>query len=136
MYKSILVLALSFLAFACSKPDVAEDVVVPVATDQVLATGSFINSSQHAASGTAKLIKDKDGKRFLLLENFKTDNGPDLRIYLATTLKADNFTEISSKISLGNVRIAVPDNVDIKSQKFVLIWCKAFSVLFGSAELK
>ena len=136
MYKSILVLALSILAFSCSKPDVAEDVVVPVDTDQVLATGSFINSSQHAASGTAKLIKDKDGKRFLLLENFKTDNGPDLRIYLANTLKADNFTEISSKLTLGNVRIAVPDNVDIKSQKFVLIWCKAFSVLFGSAELK
>ena len=136
MYKSIIVLALSILAFSCSKPDVAEDVVVPVDTDQVLATGSFINSSQHSSSGTAKLIKDKDGKRFLLLENFKTDNGPDLRIYLATTLKADNFTEISSKLTLGNVRIAVPDNVDIKSQKFVLIWCKAFSVLFGSAELK
>jgi hypothetical protein len=136
MYKSFLILALSLITLACSKPSVADDAVIPVDTDQVLATGSFINSSLHSASGTAKLIKDKDGKRFLLLENFKTDNGPDLRIYLSTSLKADNFTEISSKLTLGNVRIAVPDNVDIKSQKFVLIWCKAFSVLFGSAELK
>jgi hypothetical protein len=136
MYKSFLILALSLITLACSKPSVADDAVTPVDTDQVLATGSFINSSLHSASGTAKLIKDKDGKRFLLLENFKTDNGPDLRIYLSTSLKADNFTEISSKLTLGNVRIAVPDNVDIKSQKFVLIWCKAFSVLFGSAELK
>jgi hypothetical protein len=136
MYKSFLILALSLITLACSKPSVADDAVTPVDTDQVLATGSFINSSLHSASGTAKFIKDKDGKRFLLLENFKTDNGPDLRIYLSTSLKADNFTEISSKLTLGNVRIAVPDNVDIKSQKFVLIWCKAFSVLFGSAELK
>lgn len=135
MYKSIII-ALSFIAFACSKPNIADDDIIPINTDQLLTTGTFINSSQHTASGTAKLIKDKDGKRFLLLEKLQTDRGPDLRIYLATSLKADNFTEISNKLTVGNVRIAVPDNVDVKTQKFVMIWCKTFSVSFGSAELK
>lgn len=127
-----LALALS-LSFACEKAS-SDDDVTPSDTDVVLFTGTFINGA-HATSGTAKLIKDKDGKKFLLLENFKSDPGPDVRLYLSNDLKASDYTEIIKTPANGNLRLAVPSTAK-DSQKFVLVWCEKFTVLFGSAELK
>ncbi|AEE52296.1 DM13 domain-containing protein [Haliscomenobacter hydrossis] len=130
-----LLLALSLtLAFACTKNATSDDDVKPDADDVVLSTGTFINGA-HATSGTAKLIKDKDGKKFLLLENFKSDPGPDIYLYLANDLKASDYTEIVKTPANGNLRLAVPGTAK-DSQKYVLVWCKQFTVLFGSAELK
>lgn len=133
MYKFLfLALALS-LSLSCEKASSDGD-VTPSDTDVVLSTGTFINGA-HATSGTAKLIKDKDGKKFLLLENFKSDPGPDIYLYLANDLKATDYTEIVKTPANGNLRLAVPSTAK-DSQKYVLVWCKAFTVLFGSAELK
>lgn len=133
MYKFLfLALALS-LSFACEKAS-SDDDVTPGDTEVVLSSGTFSNGA-HATSGAAKLVKDKDGKKFLLLENFKSDPGPDVRLYLATSLKDDDYTEITKTVTNGNVRLAVPSTAK-DSQKFVLVWCEKFSVLFGSAELK
>ncbi len=133
MYKFLfLALALS-LSFACEKAS-SDDDVTPADTDVILSSGTFKNGA-HATSGTAKLIKDKDGKKFLLLENLKSDPGPDVRLYLATSLTATDYTEITKTVTNGNVRLAVPATTK-DSQKFVLVWCEDFAVLFGSAELK
>ena len=133
MYKFLfLALALS-LSFACEKAS-SDDDVTPGDADVVLSTGTFINGA-HATSGTAKLIKDKDGKKFLLLENFKSDPGPDVRLYLSTSLKDDDYTEITKTVTNGNIRLAVPSTAK-DSQKYMLVWCEKFTVLFGSAELK
>ena len=40
------------------------------------------------------------------------------------------------KGNVGDQNYEIPDETDINSHNNVLIWCKAFSVLFGSAELK
>jgi Electron transfer DM13 len=66
----------------------------------------------------------------------KSDAGPDLRIYIAEDTKTSNFIEISSKVENGDKFYALPAKVDINKQKFILIWCKQFSVLFGHSELK
>ena len=133
MYKFLfLALALS-LSFACEKAS-SDDDVTPGDTEVVLSSGTFSNGA-HATSGAAKLVKDKDGKKFLLLENFKSDPGPDVRLYLATSLKDDDYTEITKTVTNGNVRLAVPSTAK-DSQKYVLVWCEKFSVLFGAAELK
>ena len=97
--------------------------------------GSFTGSG-HTTSGTVKLTKDANGKKFLVFENFKTDSGPDLRVYLSEDLKATNFNEITNKVTDGSYQLAVDASVDTDKKRKVLIWCKAFSVLFGSAELK
>jgi hypothetical protein len=36
----------------------------------------------------------------------------------------------------GTFSVGLPAGADPSKQRFVIIWCKAFSVLFGSAELK
>jgi Electron transfer DM13 len=101
-----------------------------------LLQGTFA-ASAHATSGTVKLSKDAAGKKFLVFENFKTDAGPDLRIYISDDLKATNYTEITNKVTLtGNYQLAVDASVDTEKKRKVLIWCQQFSVLFGSADLK
>lgn len=100
-----------------------------------LLQGSF-SASAHATSGTVKLTKDANGKKFLVFENFKTDSGPDLRVWLSDDLKGSNYFEITNKVTNGSYQLAVDASVDTDKKRKVLIWCKAFSVLFGSADLK
>ncbi|MDZ4793479.1 MAG: hypothetical protein SGI83_04300 [Bacteroidota bacterium] len=42
-----------------------------------ISNGNFLRRS-HPTSGTVRLVTDIAGRRFLLFENFNTDNGPDL----------------------------------------------------------
>jgi hypothetical protein len=133
MHKCLLLAFGLLLIFACTKP-ASDDNVNPGSTDTILSTGTFVNGA-HATSGTAKLIMDKDGKRFLLLENFKSDKGPDVRIYLSTSLQDNDYTEITKTVNNGNIRLEVPTSAK-NTQKYVLVWCEAFSILFDSAELK
>ena len=105
------------------------------AGQKLVAQGSFMNSARYNTSGTAK-IYEKDGKRTLVFEDFKTDNGPDLRVYLAEDKNAAKFVEIAKLGNTGNFFLELPTTADPAKQKFVLIWCKQFTVLFGNAELK
>jgi len=101
---------------------------------KLLYQGDFMGNV-HPTSGMIKLY-EKDGKRTLVFSNFKTDPGPDLRIYLAEDKVATNSTELSNKVLTGDYFVELPTNANPQKQKFVLIWCKQFSVLFGNAELK
>lgn len=101
---------------------------------KLVAQGDFM-SNVHTTSGNVK-VYEKEGKRTLVFENFKTDGGPDLRIYLSEDKAASKAVEISNKVNLGNYFVELPTVADHTTQKFVLIWCKQYSVLFGNAELK
>lgn len=121
-----------------SKPPVvltAAGVTAVAENQTVLLSGDF-SSDAHTTVGKVRILEDKDKKKSLILENFKTDAGPDLRIYLAEDKKSTGFIEITSTVKNGNVSIELPTNIDLKKQTYVLIWCKQYTVLFGSANLK
>lgn len=101
---------------------------------KLLSEGSFM-SNAHTTSGNVKLY-DKAGKRTLVFTNFKTDAGPDLRLYLSEDKVASKFVEVSSKVNVGDYFVELPSEANSNDKKFVLIWCKQFAVLFGNAELK
>ncbi|QDK77562.1 DM13 domain-containing protein [Spirosoma sp. KCTC 42546] len=101
---------------------------------QLHASGTFQNGV-HTVSGTVKLY-ERNGKQTLVFEGFRSDTGPDLRIYLATDTQASSFTEVSMLTATGNFFVDVPAGVSLSQQRFVLIWCKRFAVHFGNAELK
>ena len=105
-----------------------------VSGQKLAAQGEFM-SNVHTTSGNVK-VYEKEGKNTLVFENFKTDGGPDLRIYLSEDKAASKAVEVSNKVNSGNYFIELPAAADHKTQKFVLIWCKQYSVLFGNAELK
>jgi Electron transfer DM13 len=108
------------------------------ATFQNKLSGNFIgvNDGIHNAEGVAKVIALDDGTSVLRLENFKATNGPDLYVYLATDKGASDIVNLGRlKGNIGNQNYPIPDGTDLTKYNTVLIWCKAFSVLFGSAQL-
>ena len=102
-------------------------------------TGSFIGAGDgfHNAEGLAKVIPLGDGNSVLRLENFKSTNGPNVHLYLSTDKTASNFVDLGRlKANNGNQNYNIPHGTDLEKYHMALIWCKDFSVLFGSAELK
>jgi Electron transfer DM13 len=137
--KKILANTLSaFLLFSACKKESSIPAVVndplPV-TVTTLATGSFV-SSAHASSGTVKIVKDAGNKIYLVVENFKTDGGPDLRIWLSSNNNGNPYQEVGLlKATSGNFFYELDASYNYTTNNRVLIWCKQFSVLFGYAVL-
>jgi hypothetical protein len=102
-------------------------------------TGSFAGAGDgfHDVSGMVKIFTFADGKSILRLEDFKSTNGPDVYVYLSTDKKASDSVNVGRlKGNIGNQNYEIPQDVDLSKYNMVLIWCRAFSVLFGSAELQ
>jgi hypothetical protein len=100
--------------------------------------GNFVGSGDgfHKAEGVAKVITAIDGKTFLRLENLKATNGPDLYVYLSTGKDVSDIVNLGRlKGNIGNQNYEIPTGTDLSKYDTVLIWCKAFSTLFGSAKL-
>ena len=58
-------------------------------------------------------------------------------VYLSTDKNAVDFVNLGRlKANNGNQNYDIPPGTDLSKYDTALIWCKAFSVLFGSAELK
>ena len=100
--------------------------------------GNFVDAGDgfHKAQGVAKVIKLADGRTFLRLENLKTTNGPDLYVYLSTGKDVSDIVSLGKlKGNIGNQNYEIPTGTNLAKYNTVLIWCKAFSTLFGSAKL-
>jgi hypothetical protein len=136
MKKLLMILLLATVLFACKKKNdtPATDTVDPNAT--VLVKGNFTGNMSYTVSGTAEIVNSNNQKK-LVLKGFSTNNGPDLKVYLATTAQAGNFISLGAlKSTSGQQVYDISGMPDFAQHKFVLIWCQQFSVLFGSAELK
>jgi hypothetical protein len=100
--------------------------------------GNFVGAGDefHNAEGVAKIIQLADGTDILRLENFKTTNGPDLYVYLSTDKTNADIVNLGRlKGNIGNQNYLIPAGTDITKYNTALIWCRAFSVIFGSAQL-
>ena len=109
-----------------------------ITRQDALRTGSFVGVGDgiHNAEGIAKVIPLQDGSNILRLENLQVTNGPDLYVYLATDKSASEFVSLGKlKANNGNQNYNIPSETDLTKYDTVLIWCRPFSVLFGSAEL-
>jgi hypothetical protein len=55
---------------------------------------------------------------------------------VSTDKSSSDFVNLGKlKANMGNQNYEIPQGTDLERYDTVLIWCKAFSVLFGSAEL-
>jgi len=100
--------------------------------------GSFVGVGDgiHDVKGKSKVLFLDDGREVLRLEDFKSTNGPDLYVYLSTDTMATDIVNLGAlKANIGNQNYDIPEGIDLEKYNQVLIWCKSFSVLFGSAEL-
>lgn len=104
--------------------------------------GTF-RSRSHPTRGTAVVLTGGGGERVLRLEDFATDNGPDVNVYLSTADPGapagafdDDYVDLGDlKGNIGAQNYAIPATVDLARHRTVVIWCVRFSVAFGSAAL-
>ncbi|HKG94750.1 MAG TPA: DM13 domain-containing protein [Gemmatimonadaceae bacterium] len=108
-----------------------------------LAQGMF-HSNAHETKGNATVLKLPDGRRVLRLTSFETSNGPDVHIYLVAAadvtddgiVKTAGFVDLAPmKGNRGDQNYEIPVDVDLAKYRTVTVWCKRFSVNFGSAPL-
>lgn len=109
-----------------------------------LIEGSFVDRS-HPGSGLAKVLNDGTEQRFLRFEDFETDNGPDLFVYLTradAAADAGAFGVDGDFVNLGRLKgnvgeqnYEIPIDVDLSEFDTVVVWCDRFSVAFTAADL-
>ena len=103
--------------------------------DMILFQGTFQDAdSFHKVKGTVKVLSNGN-INYLRFEDFKSTNGPDLKVYLAKDIEAKEYISLGDlKGNIGNQNYELND-INIKEYSKVLIWCERFSVLFGYSDL-
>lgn len=112
-----------------------------------LAQGSLVPGSTpgDTASGAATLYRLSDGTHLLRLQEFSTTNGPDLFVALSGNANPDadgigakeSYLQLAAlKGNQGNQNYELPAGIDLSKYKSVVIWCRAFNIVFGYATLQ
>jgi len=131
---------------ATDAPVVTEAPTTTVAPEPqvvTLAEGSFIPRGRYSGEGQAIVLNDGSEQRFLRFENFSTDNGPDLRVYLSASdangdsgAFDDDFVDLGVlKGNIGDQNYEIPVGVDLSVYDTVVVWCVRFSSPFTAADL-
>jgi len=142
-YKTVTVWCKRFSVNFGSAPLSAKNALPTAGLPKALVTGSF-HSGAHDTKGTATIFELPGGKRILRLMNFETSNGPDVNIYLvaAPDVKDDATVKQAGFVTLGPIKgnkgdqnYELPASIDLGKYQAVTVWCKRFSVNFGTAPL-
>lgn len=108
---------------------------------KVQGSGSFVDIDLiHKGSGKAVVLNTDQGV-VLKLEEFKVTPGPDLFVYLSKNKNIKETQELGEFISLGKLKSYSGEQMynlpaNYKEYNSVVIWCRAFGVLFSVAELQ
>ncbi len=135
-YYLLTFLSILFVTVGCNKTstETLNEMVSPAATTKYI--GSFIGRQNQNVSGEALIVLE-NGKYALKLMNFKSDNGPDLKVYLSKESTPSSHISLGDlKSTNGNQVYEIPGMPDFKQYRYALIHCERFNHLFGSAELK
>ena len=127
-FRLLCLMLLSTYLVSCSSDD-----DTPVDTT-VTFSGTFV-SSAHPTTGEAMVNEEKTKLNFT---DFKSDDGPDLDIYLVSDLSdvTGDFINLGDIKGLdGNYAYDLPLNTDFTVFKHVVVWCSDFDVNFGYATL-
>lgn len=92
----------------------------------------------HSGSGDVSVVNTDEGPILVFGDNFKVTNGPDLLVYLSPNSSDEPLGEFASlgklKSISGEQAYNLPSNYT--DYKTVVIWCRAFTITFATAELK
>jgi electron transfer DM13 len=108
---------------------------------RVLAMGQLQRVDDlHRGTGPVSLV-DVDGRTFLRFENVAIQNGPDLHVYLARGMGGayDGGHDLylgALKATNGSFNYELPAGTPLGDYRSVVVWCRAFTVLFTWADLR
>ena len=127
-----------------SLPDRVMDDAMP-AGPRALASGRFSDADAvHKGEGAATLYRLDDGSAALRFEDFRVTNGPDLYVWVSDAgpgatsddIKNSKTIELAPlKGNVGSQNYILPADVNLDEVRSVVIWCRAFGVLFSQAPL-
>ncbi|MEP1231227.1 MAG: DM13 domain-containing protein [Litorimonas sp.] len=90
-------------------------------------------------------LTERDGKHFITFsDDFKTKNGPDLKIFLSPKSTADvnGKNAIDGAVNIGVLKsnkgsqeYEIPADVNLSQFSTVLVHCEAYSILWGGGAL-
>ena len=91
-----------FLTMSCEVEDTAPATPpapgdAPDLDGAVITRQGVIMGVNHTATGTAS-VYEKDGKSYVVLDPFMSENGPDLKVYLSKDVAASEY------VGLGNLQ--------------------------------
>jgi len=110
----------------------------------VLAAGQFTDAdSFHQGSGVARVVRTASGQE-VRFEEFRVTNGPDLYVYLTVHPQPRSRADVDQgfvnlgrlKGNIGPQSYAVPADGDVGRYRSVVIYCRAFHVVFATATLQ
>ncbi|UBM60520.1 DM13 domain-containing protein [Marinilongibacter aquaticus] len=103
--------------------------------DKIIYEGEFKSYAHHTA-GKAQITQNSQGDKHLVLRDFEYESGPDLHIYIANDEKANEYVDISTDLKPGDVQYSFSMPINFDDKPYVIIWCKQFTVNFGTAKLE
>jgi len=112
----------------------------------LLKSGSFgAGTDGYSAIGTAALVQQPDGTVLLQFNEFQTQWGPDVFVYLSGSVYPLSGAEINAGGALEVARLSSHTNPaqtyllapgDYSAYQSVVIWCRAFDHVFSAATLQ
>ena len=100
----------------------------------------------YKVTGTWSVQKVNDQYFFILEHDFRTSQGPDLKIFLVQKeidkIDKDEAVEKEGifigglKSVTGAQRYAIPKNIDISKYHSIVIHCEKYTVVWGGVNLK
>lgn len=99
---------------------------------------------RYTIHGSAKVETVEGQKTLVFSEDFKTKNGPDLKVYLSkhsiASLSAQDVDESAVRLSVlkshrGSQSYSIPADINLEEYESVVIQCEAYTVLWGGFDL-
>ena len=93
----------------------------------------------HRGTGSVRIVA-VGPTRYVRFEGVAIANGPDLHVYLAPQtggrFEATRSLYLGSlKATNGSFQYEIPAAMDVSAYRSVVVWCRAFGVLFTWADL-
>lgn len=115
------------------EPVPAEEAAAPEIL--TVTSGDFTSNSRYTTVGMGLTITDGN-QTFLRFEEFETNNGPDLNVYLRNSENPDDYIDLGDLSgNIGDQNYLLPEGIDLEQYNLVDIWCVRFGVSFGTAQL-
>lgn len=121
----------------------------PAYTDKAAASapatiGQVFTKKKYKIKGDWQVVQEGGKTIIRFSDDFKTKNGPDLKVFLSPQRVADvtGKTALEGAVTLGALKsnkgtqdYVIPNGVSLANFSSVLIHCEAYSVLWGGGRL-
>ncbi len=119
------------------------DAAMSTASATMTPKGTF-TKKRYSVKGEWEIVT-VDGKPAIRFsEDFKTKNGPDLKVFLSQKPVGDlsGKTALGGAVSIGVLKsnkgvqtYIIPDDINLGDYKSVIVHCEAYSVLWGGFDI-